>query len=171
MEHIKDILIMCACVSFVVYVFFAANYNGGVGVFENAGNIYAPMMEDEEVVHDGLDYIGEEVNSYVPEIKYNSGAKQVGDCVAFKELFLVRTEEDYALYLIDIKNQSGNSVLECLSSEDLEDMDEIPAPFVYDKEKDLLYIFGSGIYTVEIKVYGSNGEVGCYEFNLPVEVS
>lgn len=170
MKHIKDILIMCACVMFVIYVFFSANYNGGEGVFENTGNIYAPMMEDEELTHDRLDYIGEEVDSYVPEIKYNSGAKQVGDCVTFKELFLVHIEDDYALYLSDIKNQSGNSVLERLSSEDLEDMDEIPAPFVYDKEKDLLYIFGSGIYSVEIKVYGSNGRVEVYEFNLPVEV-
>ena len=176
MELIKDIirqfyplLIMCACVSFVIYVFFSANYNGGKGVFENTGNIYAPMIEDDELKYDGLNYIGEEVNRYVPEIKYNSGVKQVGDIVTFKELFLVNKEDEFALYLIDI-TQSGNSVLEFLSSEELEDMEEIPAPFVYDKEHDLLYIFGSGTYKVKIKIYGSSGAIEEYEFNLPVEI-
>ncbi len=187
MELIKDIirqfyplLIMCACVSFVVYVFFSANYNGGDGVFENTGNIYAPMIEDDELKQDGLNYIVEEVNAYVPEIQYNSGAKQIGDCIAFKELFLVKKEDgsfvngsledDFALYLTDI-TQSGNSVLERMTSEEIDVMEEIPAAFVYDKENDLLYIYGSGTYTVEVKVYGASGATQTYEFNLPVEVS
>ena len=185
MEQIKEIikqfypiLIMCACVSFVVYVFFSADYNGGKGVFENAGNVYAPMIEDDELKYDGLTYIGDEVNSYVPEVKYNAGAKQVGDCIRFKELFLVKredgswvagnTEDDYALYLIDI-TRTGNSVLEYMSYEEIENMEEIPAAFVYDKENDLLYIYGSGIYTVKIKVYGNSGASKVFEFQLPVE--
>lgn len=187
MELIKDIirqfyplLIMCACVSFVVYVFFCADYNGGMGIFENTGNIYVPMIKGDEVEHDGLNYIGEEVNSYVPEIKYNSGAKQVGDCITFKELFLVKkedgswatgdTEDDFALYLKDI-SQSENSVLEYMSSEEIENMEEVPAAFVYDKENDLLYIYGSGTFCVEVKVYGKGGATQIYEFNLPVEIS
>ena len=97
MELIKDIirqfyplLIMCACVSFVVYVFFSANYNGGEGVFENTGNIYAPMIEDDELKQDGLEYIGDEIVSYVPEIEYNSGAKSVGECIKLKEHFKLK---------------------------------------------------------------------------------
>ena len=188
MELIKDIvkqfypiLIMCACVSFVIYVFFSANYNGGEGVFENAGNIYTQMIGNDDLKNDGLNYIGEETNSYVPEIKYNSGSKRVGECIKFKEQFLAKkedgsfvngsTEDDFALYLVDIKKTSGNSVLERLSSEEVGKLEEIPAPFIYDKEQDLLYIFGSGVYIVEIKVYGNSGAAELLEFKLPVETS
>ncbi len=177
MDFIRDILrqfysvlIIFAAISFVAYVFFSANYNGGEGVFENVGNVYVPVIEDEELQNIGLNDIGKEANPFVPEIQYNSGVKQVGDCIKFKELFEVKTEGDFALYLVDIK-RSGNSVLEFLSSEELENLEEIPSSFVYDKEQDLLYIFGSGIYTVEIKVYGSSGALEKYEFNLPVEIS
>ena len=80
-------------------------------------------------------------------------------------------EEDFAIYLMDIRNMDGNSVLEVLSSAEIEDMEEIPATFIYDREQDILHIFGSGIYVVYVKVYGSSGGQVVYEFKLPVEAS
>ena len=186
MEMIKTIvkqfyplMLMIACVLFVVYIFFSAELNEGKGVFEGAGNVYAPMIGKDEVKNEGLNYMENNAQSYVPLIKYNSGAKAVGDCVKFKELFLVQkedgsfvngdTEDGFAIYLEDIKSKAGNSVLERLSSEEVAQMEEIPASFIYDKEQDLLYIFGSGTFVVYIKVYGSGGGTELYEFNLPVE--
>ena len=169
MGHIKDILIMSACLLFVVYVFFSADYKGGDGVFENIGSVYAPIIENPELKLEGLNLIREEIDSDEAEVKYKAGVRYVGDCIKFRDLFEVKTENDLALYLMDI-TRSGRSVLELLSSEDVEALEEIPAPFVYDKDQDLLYIFGSGIYTVKIKVYGSSGGTDIYEFQLPVEL-
>lgn len=179
-KQFYPIMIMFACVSFVVYMFFSAELNGGNGVFEGTGNVYVSMIGTDEVTNNGLNYAGNTADSYVPSIKYNSGAKAVGDCLSFKSLFDVQkedgtiangsTEDTFALYLMDIKNQTGNSVLEILSSEEIAQMEEIPAPFVYDKEQDLLYLHGSGVYTVYIKIYGSGGGMEIYEFQLPVEI-
>lgn len=187
MELIKDIikqfyplLIMCSCVLFVIYIFFAAGDEAGKGVFENAGEVYTSMIDTDGLKNDGLSYAGNNSDAYVPSIKYNSGAKNVGDCVSFRSLFLVEkkdgslvsgdAEAGFALYLEDIKNKSGNSVLERLSLEAIDQLEEIPAPFIYDKENDLLYVYASGVYLVQVKVYGTGGGMQVYEFNLPVEI-
>lgn len=186
MEMIKSIvnqfyplLIMLACVSFVIYVFFSVEFNGGEGVFEATGNIYAPMIGTDEVKNDGLDYVSGSVTGGVPVVKYISGAKQAGTNFVFKDVLEVHkaggsivsatTEDDFAIYLADIKTQSGESVLQFLSKEEIENLEEIPAAFIYDKETDLLYLYSSGIYTVEVKIYGNNGGQEVYEFKLPVE--
>ena len=187
MEVIKDIikqfyplLILCSCVLFVIYVFFSAGEDGNEGVFENVGEIYAPMIGSDAVEKDSLQHLGSSTDANTPVVKYNSGAKSVGDCVSFRSLFLVEMqdgrwisgdeEDGFALYLEDIKNKSGNSVLERLSSQEIEELEEIPAPFIYDKENDLLYVYASGVYQVQIKVYGAAGGMQTYEFNLPVEI-
>lgn len=187
MELIKDIikqfyplLILCSCVLFVIYVFFSAGEDGNEGVFENVGEIYAPMIGSNALKDESLQYLESNTDAHIPVLKYNSGAKSVGDCIRFRSLFLVEMqdgnlvsgeeEDGFALYLEDIKNKSGNSVLERLSSEEINELEEIPAPFIYDKEKDLLYVYSSGVYLVQVKVYGAAGGMQVYEFNLPVEI-
>lgn len=184
MELIKDVikqfyplLILSSCVLFVIYVFFSA---GDEGIFENVGAIYAPMMGSDALKNEGLQYLMSNTDAYIPVIRYNSGAKSVGDCMRFRTLFLVEMrdgnwvsgdeETGFALYLEDIKNKSGNSVLERLSPEAIDELEEIPASFVYDKENDLLYVYASGVYLVQVKVYGIGGGMQVYEFNLPVEI-
>ena len=187
MELIKDVikqfyplLIMCSCVLFVIYVFFSAGDYGNEGIFENIGYIYRTMIGDDAREDDSILYLASSTDAYIPAIKYNSGAKSVGECMKFHSLFLVEMqdgsfvsgdeENGFALYLEDIKNTSGNSVLERLSSEAIDELEEIPAPFIYDKENDLLYVYSSGVYLVQIKVYGTGGGMQVYEFNLPVEI-
>lgn len=178
-KQFYPLMIMLSCVLFVVYIFFSANPNDGKDIFEGVGNVFAPMIGTDEVKNDGLSYKQSGVSGYIPIIKYNVGPQKVGNCVSFRELFLVQkedgsfvngnTDDGFALYLEDIRNQNGNCVLEWLSSEEIAEMEEIPASFVYDKEQDLLYIYGSGTFVVYIKVYGSSGGSQIYEFNLPVE--
>ena len=162
-----SVLILCASVSFVIYVFFYAGYLGGEGVFETTGKLYEPMFEKEDSQTNLLELL-EDVPVSEIQIKYNSSVQKVGDCLKFRELFLIESEEEAVLYLLDVK-QNGKSVLERMTSEDLEALEEIPASFVYDSEKDLLYIFASGIYTVEIKVYNRSGNAQIYEMSIPVE--
>lgn len=188
MELIKDImkqyyplLILLSCVLFVINVFFTDTIYKGRGIFEGGGTLFAPMLESTEVTNDGLTYIADNGNGYVPSVSYNSGAKKVFDCVTFKELLLIHNEDGsttagnvedtFAIYLKDIRNKDGNSVLEMFSAEDIANMEEIPAAFVYDKENDLLYIYGSGVYTVHIKIFSDGGGMEEYVFQLPVEPS
>jgi len=178
-KQFYPLLILFSCLSFVVYIFFSAELNNGEGVFEGAGSVYVNMIGTDELKNEGLNHVQSNEDGYVPMLKYNSGVRNVGDCVNFKEMFLAqkedgsfveaKTEDGFALYLEDIRNQSGNSVLVRLSSEEIERLEEIPASFIYDNEQGLLYFYGSGTYVVYVKVYGNGGAVELYEFNLPVE--
>ena len=93
---------------------------------------------------------------------------------------LAQVAQTYACNFADTKYDDYVCILSVLAQVaidsakrqfDIDIMEEIPAAFVYDKENDLLYIYGSGTYTVEVKVYGASGATQTYEFNLPVEVS
>ena len=185
MEILKDIvrqfyplLIAVGCTLFVTGALFPTE-NGNEGVFKEAGSIIGPAAEEEEIKNEGMSFVGNTITGYVPVVKYAEGAKLTGDAVYFKSMFEVKkadgtvvngsTEDTFTLYLLDIKNESGGSALAWYSTETLAEMEEIPAPFVYDKELDALYFFVSGTYTIEMKVYGANGEQSIQEFKLPVE--
>lgn len=187
MEMIKDIvrqfyplLILTSCVLFVMGVFFSAPIYSGEGVFEGAGELFSPVADTGEIKSEGISYIEGSVSGYMPVIRYASGVQKTGSYIVFKDMFIVQkedgsvvsgSEEDgFAIYLLDIKNHAGKSVLLTLSAEEIEALEEIPAPFVYEEEQDILCCFLSGVYTVQIKVYGAHGGQEIYEFQLPVEV-
>lgn len=188
MELIKDIvrqfyplLIMLSCITFVLWIFFSSDIFGGDGVLEGGGKVYAPMMGTDQLKNDGLSYVGGASSGYVPVVKYSAGAQNVGEEAVFKDLFSVKkengsfvngsTEDGFALYLMDIRTASGNSVLATLTAEEIENLEEVTTAFIYDRENDILYFHGSGTYIVYIKVYGSSGGQKTYEFKLPVEAS
>ena len=188
MELIKDLIkgfyplmIAGACVAFVIGIFFSSPLNGKTGVFEGVGSIYIPIVNTTPVQNEGLHFEGNSISGDVPVLKYNHGAASSGEGLVFKDLFQVpksngtyvngSVEDDFAIYLMDIRTMDGNSVLEVLSSAEIEDLEEVPAAFVYDREQDILHIFGSGTYVVYVKIYGSSGGQVVYEFKLPVEAS
>lgn len=190
MEMLKDIVrayyslfITGACMLFVVGVYFSGAANGGMGVFEKAGETYDSMIDTENIGTNGLDYIGGAGagQSDAPVMKYASGVRNVGEVVTFKNLLKVQlsngnevsgsTENGFAIYLVDIRSAEGNSEMLIMSAQDIEDLEEIPAAFLYDKENDQLHLHKSGTYTVIVKIYGSSGVSAVYEFKLPVEVA
>ena len=57
-----------------------------------------------------------------------------------------------------------------MSTDELAATEEIPNTFVYDKELDMLYIFGSGTFTVLVRIYSDAGGSQLYQFKLPVEL-
>lgn len=186
MEIIKSIvkqfyplLTMMACVFFAIYTFFSANLNNGQGMLEAGGNLYAPMLETDELINDGFSFVGDSSREEVPVITYISGVQKVGTNFIFKSLLNViktdgtvvngTTEDGFALYLIDIQTKEGKSVLQTLSATDIENLEEIPSAFIYDKAADRLYLYSSGLYTVYVKIYSESGGQETYEFKLPVE--
>ncbi|MBQ8519467.1 MAG: hypothetical protein IJ455_07710 [Agathobacter sp.] len=188
MELIKNIVkqfyplvIMLSCVSFVIWMFFSDGLRGKKSVFEGAGEIFAPAFDTGVVKNNALSYVGDSVSGYVPVIAYTGGTQTAGTYITLKSMFDViledgtivkgSTEDGFAIYLMDIKNTADNSVLLFWTAEDIAEMEEIPAAFVYEKEQDILYCFKSGIYTVYVKIYGTDGGEETYVFSLPVEIS
>lgn len=174
------ILIAGACVLFVVAVFFTNTANGGMGIFGTAGSVYEPIIDTEDVSTKGPEFIGNTgMTTDVPIIKYASGARTAGEVLTFKNLLKVQfsdgtevsgsTENGFAIYLVDIKNSEGNSEMLEMNAEDIENLEEIPASFLYEKENDRLHLHRSGTYTVIVKIYADSGLSAIYEFKLPVE--
>lgn len=187
MDLIKDItkyfypiLIMVSCFLFVIMLFFSTTVYEKSGVFEGVGTLFASATDTLERKSDGISYIKNAVTTYVPVVKYVAGAPSSGSFVAFKQqLEVIRedgsaargnVEDTFAIYLLDIKNKNGDSVLIHMTEDENTTPDEFSSPFVYDKENDVLHCFSSGVYIVYIKVYGENGGAETYEFQLPVEV-
>ena len=185
MEQIKTVikpffglLIMAGCVILVIHIFFLARETEGIGIFEQTGNIFRQGMGSDELENNSIELL-EDRDGVGCEVIYNQGAQQIGEVICFKDaLTVIKTDEtkvvgsledDFAIYLQDITTQSGNSAVEILSQEEIEALEEIPAPMVYDKENDQLYCFVSGIYIVYVKIYDNSGGQQTYVFQMPVD--
>ena len=121
-----------------------------------------------------------ELNSRpLPKLNYEMTSLTVGDTTSFKELFSLEFPDgntvklnDYsnaALYLVDIKNLNGNSVLTKLSSSEIDALESLPSAAIYDTEQQILYFHKSGIYTLYIRFYFENHSGILYECQIPVE--
>ena len=138
-------------------------------------------MEDKLLINEGISHLQGMASEYIPLVTYNSGAQQANTCVELKKLLSIKLENGsivsgnaecgFALYLLDIKTSDGICVMETMSATDIAQLEEIPAPFVYDEENDLLYIFSSGIYSVIVKIYTNSGISQSFEFQLPIETN
>lgn len=174
-----ELLIMTGCFLLVIGVFFFTKTTSGMGLLGKVGTTMSPLIKDKEFANEGAEHLQRVGSGYIPSMQYSEGALNQGDCVEFKSLFSVQmkngtyangsAENGFAIYLIDIQNKMGDSVLEKISTVDRTNMAEIPSPFVYDEEQDLLYIFENGIYIVEVKIYSDTGGMEIYEFQLPIE--
>ena len=174
-----QVLFLSLCLLFLLQIFFGEGIEGERDIFTAVAHVYEPMMEDETWQCNGLSYIENEVSDEVPEVIYAAGAQQAGTNLVFKSTLNVRKadgtvvsgtrEDDFSICLLDIKTIEGESVLEILSTSQIENLGEIPAPFIYDKATDRLYLYSGGVYLVQVKIYGSGGGQAVYEFWLPVE--
>lgn len=173
------LLLLSLCLLFLLQIFFGEGMEGERDIFTAVAHVYDPMIKNEMLQCNGLSYIENEVSDEVPEVIYAAGAQQAGTNLVFKSTLNVRkadgtvvsgmTEDDFAIYLLDIKTIEGESVLETLSTSEIENLGEIAAPFIYDKATDCLYLYSGGVYLVQVKIYGSGGGQTVYEFRLPVE--
>lgn len=164
-------------VIFSIHYLFHGNIAGGEGLFEGTGKILSATVEPENTVIPTL--TNSSNNATVPLVEYKGQTQTMGSSATFKSLFEVTTEtgtkngnveDDFTIYLSDIRTTNDVSVIEFHTTEEIEAIEEIPAAFLYDIQTDTLYFCKSGVYTVLLKIYGSNGTQAEYEFSLPVEV-
>lgn len=109
-------------------------------------------------------------NVPLPSIIYSGKTLTIGKAIYFPDLFPL-SETNAALYLDDIRNQNGISVLTSLSSSEIETLEELPSGVIYDKEQQLLYFYDSGIYQVSLRLFLEGNDGILLECNIPVEVN
>lgn len=180
LKQIILLLIVFSCVIFALYIYYSASINGKEGLFKGTGAYVEAIMDTEMENDNDIECTEDtEEENDVPLLNYMYGTQTVGTSVKFKSLFTVTTkngekpgdvEDDFTLYLSDITDVSDNSVVEVLSTEMIENLEEIPAAFIYDKEQDILYFHKSGAFKVYVNVYNEKGYKTAYEFMIPVEV-
>lgn len=182
-EIIKNyvVIVLEACfVMFCIGYIWIGTVGEGKGLADGIGT----MLEDVEmqnVKSEGHLVLKEMIESERPVVRYVGGTKRVGEFVKFKELVEVCLpgksfesgieEKGFYIYLEDIQDKNGNSVVIFLKSEEIEALEEIPAGFILDKEKDMLYFHKSGVFVMYLMIYTEN-EIGtAYECMIPIETS
>lgn len=176
MKILFELLLMGIVVVFAIEYIFNGSIAGGNGIFQGIGNILDTTATNETTT---LPTMNSSVSTKTPPImKYQSSSHEVDSSIVFKSLFTVITEngekngvveDDFAIYLSDIRSEAEISVVEFLTTEQIEALKEIPAAFIYDTQTDILYCYQSGVYKVLVKIYGNNGTQAEYEFSLPIE--
>lgn len=177
LKHFFALLVIIPVVMFAIYFLYTGNVGNGHGLFAGIGNLLEGAVTGGDT-DPALPDAGAVTGTDAPLLKYSASTQEIDSSIRFKSLFTVitengekngTTEDDFAIYLSDVRNSADVSVVEFLTSEEMDELEEIPAPFIYDEESDMLYCYKSGVFTVLVKVYGANGAQAVYEFLLPVE--
>lgn len=174
---IFSFVIVSISVIFAIEYMFHGNLFGGEGLFQGIGNV---LNATTDIKDDSIPQMeGNVLQKDTPVVEYVGDSYEVDSVLQFKSLFEVTLdtgtqngseESGFSIYLSDIKTKDKVSVLEFCSADQIEEMEEIPAPFIYDKETDSLYLYKSGSYLVYFKIYDDSGSVTEYVFTLPVEM-
>ena len=162
-----------------LFAIFCITYLFVSPIGKRIGSIFN-NVEKETAKSESHLLLEEMLTATAPKVKYVGGTKNVGDIVAFKELIEVCLSEDiyklgveedgFYIYFQDICDENGNSVVTYLDENEIDALEEIPTPFIFDKERCLLFFHKSGIFVMSIKIYTDIGISTTYEFLVPVEV-
>lgn len=178
LRYIFSLLVILPVVFFAIGFLFGDDIGDGSSMFESFGSLLEGAdtqaeVEVDKTIYDSVD------DRAAPLIKYVGGVQETGTYFSLKEQLLVYTEdgeqngaaeEGFSIYLKDVRNCEGMSVLNKLRAEDVAFMEQISMSLIYIEEMDLLYINNIGNYIFVVKVYGSNGASMEYEFTMPVEI-
>lgn len=168
----------------IIFVLFGINYlyhgkiGNGEGFFEGIGSVMSGTTETP-IVSDGINALEDAAYGTPPAVQYVGGAREVGEVVNFKELFEISmdgtsftaatNENGFAFYFYDVTDLGGTSVVEKLTTEQIEALEEIPAAFIYDTQLSELHFHQNGTYSILVRVYTESGAQYLYECVIPVE--
>lgn len=115
------------------------------------------------------------------ELKYNGTIYTTDVETDMKSMFEVKvgdkdfmpgnTENGFSLYIEDIQNQKGDSLMEQAEDSIVEGSDEITVPLSYNEESGKVTFYQSGIYKIVVRIYGENGGTVRKTVSIPVEVN
>lgn len=169
-ETIKQffpLVLAILCTLCVMILFFYGFSNHSHGLFFDIGSGFSNLKQKDFTTH-----ISEEMNAQqepLPTLTYVGKTLTTGNAYPFLDLFQIESSTDTALYLFDVTSANGTSLLTTLSSSDIEHLEELPSPAVYDSDKGLLYFYQNGIYTLSLRLYHNHRPSVLYECQIPVE--
>ena len=179
LKYYFPLLLTVLCVFFILQILFwnisepSANMFTSIG--ERLGNIKqtdnTTMVAKKE---------GAKPQTPLPSITYSGGTLTSGTAVSFPKLFTLTYADGStaspaasttaAVYLSDIRNTEQTPVLTRLSSKEIQTLEELPSAVVYDTDRQLLYFYQNGIYSLSLQFF-VDGEDGVYfACQIPVEV-
>lgn len=148
------------------------------GIYFDIGTTFSEITQNTHTSLIAEELIQSEKED-LPTLIYVGGSLSIGEAYALPNLFLLQnaagtistldTLNNTALYLIDIKGETQNSVLTILSTFDLEQLEELPSKAIYDPETQFLYFHQSGIYTLYVRLYFDSRPGVLYQCKIPVE--
>lgn len=178
-NYVGIVLEACFVIFCIAYILM-----GTVGEKKGLADKIGTIFEDVEIQNVKSEahlVLKDKIESERPTVRYVGGTKRVGEFVKFKELVEVCLpqksfesgieEKGFYIYLEDIQDKNGNSVVISLKAEEIEALEEIPAGFILDEENGILYFHKSGVFVMYLMIY-TEDEIGtAYECMLPIETS
>jgi len=160
-KHYFPLVLTVLCTIFATYILFHS--------FSAIGKIFSniTLKNNQTLVSQQLE---ESSGISLPAPKYIGGTLTTEEPIVFHDLFSIGASEESAIYLVDIKKNGNTSVLTSLSTSNIDKLEDIPSAAIYDKEKQLLYFYSSGIYTFYIRLYYKHYPGILFECQVPVEM-
>lgn len=179
-KHYFPFILAVFCTIFAIQIFFHGFAASPYDLYTSLGTIFSDTKQA-----DNSSSIAQKMEAHpkvpLPSIQYVGKTLMTGDPVHFQELFTLTFSDGMvvsptsithaALYLDDIKNSKGNSVLTQLTSLEIANLEEVPTAAIYDTEQDLLYFHNSGIYKIILRLFVEGEDGIVFECNIPVEVN
>lgn len=166
------------CAVFAIHIFFHGFANENHTIFDEIGKLFSNTNQK-----DNQSNIAQQIEAQpqapLPSIKYDGNTLTVGELYEFESLFTLSFPDgtmesaalsNTALYLVEVKNSAGNSVLTKLSASAIENLEELPSAAIYNEEEQLLSFHTSGIYTLYLRMFYQYEDGVLYQCNIPVEV-
>ena len=159
--------VLGAC--FAIQIFFHGFGTLPSNIFTHMGSSFSTLNQK-----DNLSTVAQKMEAQpdvpLPSLLYTGKTLILGEAVCFPDLFPL-SDPSAAVYLNDIKNQNGISVLTILTSDEIDNLEELPSEVIYDKEQQLLYFHNSGIYQISLRLFLEGKDGILFECSIPVEVN
>lgn len=179
-EQIKDsVLPLITVCSVIGFLFVGFVYNGNTGIFEIVGDVPSEEITDTQI-HETPEEMETLLQAPMPEIKAQDRVYKTQEQIIVAPIFTVikdnvtysgtqGAEGGFTLNLTGVTRQDGSEVMEEMTVEEFENMEEITFSCIYDRQKDILLFVQSGVYKLHITCRLSNGATGRFVVTIPVE--
>ena len=177
-KHFFPLVLTVLCSFIGIMILFHGFQNHAHGIYFDIGTAFSDIKQNNHSTLVTDEFIQSEKED-LPTLLYVGNSLTIGEEYALSNLFLLQNASgtistldklnNTALYLIDIKGETQNSVLTILSTSDLEQLEELPSKAIYNPETQFLYFHQSGIYTLYVRLYFDSRPGVLYQCKIPVE--
>lgn len=178
--QLKDsVLPTIIAIGIIVFLLTGITYGGAVGIFDVIGEV--PTAEDTDTkIHTTPGELDNFLEVEMPEIKVSGNVYSARTEIVVGSMFTVTkdgvtytgTQGDaggFAILLTEVTNANGDEVMEEMTMDEYEQLEEVPYSVIYDEEQDILYFTQSGVYDLYLTCKLDSGVNGKFIVSIPVK--